>query len=118
MKFLEAMEVLGNGGKVRRYGWVKGEYLTLDENGGVVDGFNRPYYISKLTDDWEEYKEDTREEVLQVYKDLYRIVNEAMRVPIEDDLLLKWISQNDFRYMIDELQAMLNLINLYYRLDK
>lgn len=118
MKFHEAMNVLGDGGKVRRHGWIKGAYLTLDENGGVIDEIGRPYHLSKLTDDWEVYEEDTREDVLQVYKDLYRIVNEAMDVPINDDLILKWISRNDFKYMLDELQAMLNLINLYYRLDK
>ena len=118
MKFHEAMKKIQRGGKVRRNNWINGCYLHLNEDNEIVDEQNRAYYFTNITDDWEEIIEDDREEVMQVYKDLYRVVNEAYNVHIYDDIILKFITQNDYRYMIDELKVLLDMMNNVYKLDK
>lgn len=117
MKFHEAMEKIQRGGKVRRNNWISGCYLHLKDN-EIVDEQNRAYYFTNITDDWEEVVEDDRIEVMKVYKDLYRVVNEVYNVHIYDDIILKFIAQNDYEYMIDELKVLLDMMNNIYKLDK
>ena len=123
MKFYEAMELLENGKKVRKTNWNKNCFLYIDkETGDILDEEKRMYYFTniKAKDEWEEYLGDLddRIEVMQVYKDLYRVVNEAYNVHIYDDIILKFIEQNDYRYMIDELKVLLDMMNNVYKLDK
>lgn len=123
MKFYEAMELLESGKKVRKVNWNKNCFLYIDkETGDILDEEKRMYYFTniKAKDEWEEYLGDLddRIEVMQVYKDLYRVVNEAYNVHIYDDIILKFIEQNDYRYMIDELKVLLDMMNNVYKLDK
>ena len=117
MKFHEAIEKIQNGKKVRRSNWISGCYLHLKDN-VIVDEQDREYYFTNITDDWEEIVEDDRIEVMKVYKDLYRVINEAYNVHIYDDIILKFIAQNDYKYMIDELKVLLDMMNNVYKLDK
>ena len=117
MKFYEAMEKIQNGKKIRRSYWVSGCYLHLKDN-VIVDEKDREYYFPNVSDDWEEVVEDDRIEVMKVYKDLYKVVNEAYNVPICDDIILKFIEQTDYKYMIDGLKLLLDMMNNVYKLDK
>ena len=123
MKFYEAMELLESGKKVRKVNWNKNCFLYIDkETGDILDEEKRMYYFTniKAKDEWEEYLGDLddRIEVMKVYKDLYRVVNEAYNVHIYDDIILKFITQNDYKYMIDELKVLLDMMNNVYKLDK
>ena len=123
MKFYEAMELLESGKKVRKVNWNKNCFLYIDkETGDILDEEKRMYYFTniKAKDEWEEYLGDLddRIEVMKVYKDLYRVVNEAYNVHIYDDIILKFIAQNDYKYMIDELKVLLDMMNNVYKLDK
>ena len=123
MKFYEAMELLESGKKIRKVNWNKNCFLYIDkETGDILDEEKRMYYFTniKAKDEWEEYLGDLddRIEVMKVYKDLYRVVNEAYNVHIYDDIILKFIEQNDYRYMIDELKVLLDMMNNVYKLDK
>lgn len=120
MRFFEAMELLESGKKVRKVNWNEGCYLYInEETGDILDEEDRMYYFTniKATDNWEEYKEDTRKEVEPIFKELYRIVQEIIRLPIERDLILQFITQNDFRYNLDELKLILDILNNNYKLD-
>ena len=123
MKFYEAMELLESGKKVRKVNWNKNCFLYIDkETGDILDEEKRMYYFTNIKekDEWEEYLGDVddRIEVMKVYKDLYRVVNEAYNVHIYDDIILKFIAQNDYKYMIDELKVLLDMMNNVYKLDK
>ena len=123
MKFYEAMELLESGKKVRKVNWNKNCFLYIDkETGDILDEEKRMYYFTniKAKDEWEEYLGDLddRIEVMKVYKDLYRVVNEAYNVHIYDDIILKFITHNDYKYMIDELKVLLDMMNNVYKLDK
>ena len=123
MKFYEAMELLESGKKIRKVNWNKNCFLYIDkETGDILDEEKRMYYFTniKAKDEWEEYLGDLddRIEVMKVYKDLYRVVNEAYNVHIYDDIILKFITQNDYKYMIDELKVLLDMMNNVYKLDK
>ena len=123
MKFYEAMELLESGKKIRKVNWNKNCFLYIDkETGDILDEEKRMYYFTniKAKDEWEEYLGDLddRIEVMKVYKDLYKVVNEAYNVHIHDNIILKFIEQNDYRYVIDELKVLLDMMNNVYKLDE
>ena len=123
MKFYEAMELLESGKKIRKINWNKNCFLYIDkETGDILDEEKRMYYFTniKAKDEWEEYLGDLddRIEVMKVYKDLYKVVNEAYNVHIYDNVILKFIEQNDYRYVIDELKVLLDMMNNVYKLDE
>lgn len=75
MNFLDAMNKMLNGEKVRCISWNKGEYLTLDKNGEMVDedGTKYSFAFSKrrhfevcLSDTWELYKDEENSENKEV----------------------------------------------------
>lgn len=83
MNFLDAMNKMLNGEKVRCISWNKGEYLTLNKNGKMVDedGTKYSFAFSKrrdfevcLSDTWELYKAEENNENKEVPEEVARFL--------------------------------------------
>ena len=122
MKLYEAMEKMYEGEKIRRKDWYERCYIYLNNDDVIVDERENKFYITNVGGDWEVVEEvkmtEEREDTLEVFKELYRAVNEIQDLHIYDNIILKFIEQNDYRYVIDELKVLLDMMNNVYKLDK
>lgn len=123
MKLYEAIEKMYEGEKIRRKDWYENCYIYLNNDDVIVDERENKFYITNVGGDWEvveevEMVEEGRKETLEVFKELYRTVNEIQDLHIYDNIILKFIEQNDYRYVIDELKVLLDMMNNVYKLDK
>ena len=123
MKLYEAMEKMYEGEKIRRKDWYENCYIYLNNDDVIVDERENKFYITNVGGDWEvveevEMIEEGRKDALEVFKELYRTVNEIQDLHIYDNIILKFIEQNDYRYVIDELKVLLDMMNNVYKLDK
>ena len=117
MKLYEAMEKMYEGEKIRRKDWYENCYIYLNNDDVIVDERENKFYITNVGGDWEVVKEG-RKETLKVFKELYRVVNEIQDLNIHDNIIIKYIKNNDYRYMIDELKVLLDMMNNVYKLDE
>ena len=122
MKLYEAMEKMYEGEKIRRKDWYERCYIYLNNDDVIVDERENKFYITNVGGDWEVVEEvkmtEEREDTLEVFKELYRAVNEIQDLHIYDNIILKFIEQNDYRYVIDELKVLLDMMNNVYKLDE
>ena len=123
MKLYEAMEKMYEGEKIRRKDWYENCYIYLNNDDVIVDERENKFYITNVGGDWEvveevEMIEEGREDTLEVFKELYKAVNEIQDLHIYDNIILKFIEQNDYRYVIDELKVLLDMMNNVYKLDE
>lgn len=124
MKLYEAMEKMYDGEKIRRKDWYENCYIYLNNDDVIVDERENKFYITNVGGDWEVVEvvevveEGRREDTLEVFKELYRTVNEIQDLHIYDNIILKFIEQNDYRYVIDELKVLLDMMNNVYKLDE
>lgn len=123
MKLYEAMEKMYEGEKIRRKDWYENCYIYLNNDDVIVDERENKFYITNVGGDWEvveevEEVEEGRKDTLEVFKELYRIVNEIQDLHIYDNIIIKYIENNDYRYMIGELKALLDMMNMVYKLDE
>ena len=123
MKLYEAMEKMYEGEKIRRKDWYERCYIYLNIDDVIVDERENKFYITNVGGDWEVVEEveevkEGRKDTLEVFKELYRTVNEIQDLHIYDNIILKFIEQNDYRYVIDELKVLLDMMNNVYKLDK
>ena len=123
MKLYEAMEKMYEGEKIRRKDWYENCYIYLNNDDVIVDERENKFYITNVGGDWEvveevEMIEEGRKDALEVFKELYRTVNEIQDLHIYDNIILKFIEQNDYRYVIDELKVLLDMMNNVYKLDE
>ena len=123
MRLYEAMEKMYEGEKIRRKDWYENCYIYLNNDDIIVDERENKFYITNVGGDWEvveevEMIEEGREDTLEVFKELYKAVNEIQDLHIYDNIILKFIEQNDYRYVIDELKVLLDMMNNVYKLDK
>lgn len=123
MKLYEAMEKMYEGEKIRRKDWYERCYIYLNNDDVIVDERENKFYITNVGGDWEvveevEMIEEGREDTLEVFKELYKAVNEIQDLHIYDNIILKFIEQNDYRYVIDELKVLLDMMNNVYKLDE
>ena len=117
MKLYEAMEKMYEGEKIRRKDWYENCYIYLNNDDVIVDERENKFYITNVGGDWEVVKEG-RKETLKVFKELYRVVNEIQDLHIHDNIIIKYIENNDYRYTIGELKALLDMMNMVYKLDE
>lgn len=123
MKLYEAMEKMYEGKKIRRKDWYERCYIYLNIDDVIVDERENKFYITNVGGDWEvveevEVVEEGRKDTLKVFKELYRVVNEIQDLNIHDNIIIKYIKDNDFRYTIGELKALLDMMNMVYKLDE
>ena len=123
MRLYEAMEKMYEGEKIRRKDWYENCYIYLNNDDVIVDERENKFYITNVGGDWEvveevEMIEEGREDTLEVFKELYKAVNEIQDLHIYDNIILKFIEQNDYRYVIDELKVLLDMMNNVYKLDE
>lgn len=117
MKLYEAMEKMYEGEKIRRKDWYERCYIYLNNDDVIVDERENKFYITNVGGDWE-VVEEGRKDALEVFKELYRVVNEIQDLHIHDNIIIKYIENNDYRYMIDELKYLLDMMNNVYKLDE
>lgn len=117
MKLHEAMEKMYEGEKIRRKDWYENCYIYLNNDDIIVDERENKFYITNVGGDWEVVEEE-RKDTLKVFKELYRAVNEIQDLHIYDNIIIKYIENNDYRYMIDELKMLLDMMNNVYKLDE
>lgn len=117
MKLHEAMEKMYEGEKIRRKDWYENCYIYLNNDDIIVDERENKFYITSVGGDWE-VVEEGRKDTLKVFKELYRVVNEIQDLNIHDNIIIKYIENNDFRYTIDELNYLLDMMNIVYKLDE
>ena len=122
MKLYEAMEKMYEGEKIRRKDWYERCYIYLNNDDVIVDERENKFYITNVGGDWEVVEEvemaEERKDTLEVFKELYKAVNEIQDLHIYDNIILKFIEQNDYRYVIDELKVLLDMMNNVYKLDE
>ena len=111
------------GEKIRRKDWYENCYIYLNNDDVIVDERENKFYITNVGGDWEVVKvveevKERRKDTLEVFKELYRVVNEIQDLHIYDNIIIKYIENNDYRYMIGELKALLDMMNNVYKLDK
>ena len=121
MKLHEAIKHMEEGKKVRLPYWNKDKYVCVNEKNCIVDHEGQITMIyGILSDEWELVEDKPkfeRMEAPQVFKDLYKVVNDVMKLPFEDDIILQFIKNNDYEYSLDSLQHLLNAMNNLYNLD-
>ena len=119
MKLHEAIQMIEQGKKMRLPWWGPERYVCVDNKNCIVDQNGQAALIyGALCDDWEEFKEMKKEEAPQVFKDLYRIVNEILDLRFEEDIILQFIRDNDYDYPLVDLQRLLIAVNNVYNLEK
>ena len=111
------------GEKIRRKDWYENCYIYLNNDDVIVDERENKFYITNVGGDWEVVKvveevKERRKDTLEVFKELYRVVNEIQDLHIYDNIIIKYIENNDYRYMIDELKYLLDMMNNVYKLDE
>lgn len=121
MKLHEAVELIEQGKKVRLPWWGEKRYVHANEKNCIVDQEGQAAMIyGALCDDWELVEEPVEVEKMeapQIFKDLYKVVNEILLLRFEEDIILQFIKDNDYEYPLVDLKHLLEALNNIYNLD-